>query len=37
MDAVGGCCALARAGMRIYNKVHVVGEWAMNIMVTGKL
>jgi len=35
------CCsgygALVCACMRIYNKVYIVGEWFMNIMVRGKL
>ncbi len=34
------CCSgygvLARACMRIYNKVYIVGQWPMNIMVRGK-
>ena len=35
------CCsgygALACACMRIYNKVYIVGQWFMNIMVRDKL
>ena len=35
------CCSgygvLACACMRIYNKVYIVGQWFMNIMVRGKL
>ena len=31
-----GYGALARACMRIYNKVYIVGEWPMNIMVGNK-
>ena len=34
------CCSgygvLACACMRIYNKVYIVGQWFMNIMVRGK-
>ena len=32
-----GYGALACACMRIYNKVYIVGQWFMNIMVRGKL
>ena len=32
-----GYGALARACMRIYNKVYIVGQWPMNSMVRGKL
>ena len=32
-----GYGALARACVRIYNKVYIVGQWLMNIMVRGKL
>ena len=31
-----GYGALARACVRIYNKVYIVGQWFMNIMVRGK-
>lgn len=31
-----GYGALARACMRIYNKVYIVGQWPMNSMVMGK-
>ena len=31
-----GYGALACACMRIYNKVYIVGQWFMNIMVRGK-
>lgn len=32
-----GYDALARACVRIYNKMYIVGQWPMNIMVKGKL
>lgn len=32
-----GYGVLACACMRIYNKVYIVGQWPMNIMVRGKL
>ena len=31
-----GYGALARACVRMYNKVYIVGQWPMNIMVRGK-
>ena len=37
IECRSGYGALARTCVRIYNKVYIVGQWPMNIMVRNKL